>query len=66
MNDIQRCAVTAKDRVAVADKYTVQPRRGLYDFRQPVAGAPELAAFVSLNDDGDESNNVLTLLPSRP
>lgn len=69
MNDKQRGAVTPKDRVTVAEKSTMHPRnphRGRYDFKQPVAGAPEPAAFVSLNDDGDESFNVLTPLPSRP
>lgn len=33
------------------------PHRGRYDFKQLVAGKPELAAFVALNAHGDESIN---------
>ena len=60
MTDNQRGAVTAKGKAAPAEKTTMHPRnphRGRYDFRQLVAGTPELAAFVSLNDYGDESIN---------
>ena len=60
MNDKQRGAATAKGRAAPAEKITMHPRnphRGRYDFRQLVAGTPELAAFVSLNEYGDESVN---------
>jgi len=60
MKDKQRGAFTAKDRVAPAEKTSLHPRnphRGRYDFKQLVAGSPELAAFVSLNEYGDESIN---------
>lgn len=60
MTDKPRGVVTAKDRVAPAEKTNLHPRnphRGRYDFKQLVAGSPELAAFVALNDYGDESIN---------
>ena len=60
MTDKQRGVATAKGRAAPAEKITMHPRnphRGRYDFRQLVAGTPELAAYVSLNDYGDESIN---------
>jgi 23S rRNA (adenine1618-N6)-methyltransferase len=43
-----------------AEKTILHPRnphRGRYDFRQLVTVTPELAAFVSLNEYGDESIN---------
>ncbi len=55
-----RGAVTAKDRVAPVEKTNLHPRnphRGRYDFKQLIAGSPELAAFVALNAYGDESIN---------
>lgn len=58
MNDKQGAASTAKGKNAPAEKSSMHPRnphRGRYDFKQLVAAAPELAAFVSLNDYGDES-----------
>jgi len=45
---------------APVEKTTLHPRnphRGRYDFKQLVAGAPELAEFVALNTYGDESIN---------
>jgi len=60
MNDKMRGAVTAKGKVAPAEKSTMHPRnphRGRYDFKQLSSGTPELASFVSLNDYGDESIN---------
>ena len=60
MNDKQRGAPTAKGKAAPAEKTTMHPRnphRGRYDFKQLVATNPELAAFVSLNEYGDESIN---------
>jgi len=60
MNDKQRGVPTAKGRAAPAEKSTMHPRnphRGRYDFKQLVAGTPELAAFVSPNAHGDESVN---------
>ena len=42
----------------VAEKKNLHPRNrhgGRYDFRQLLAGSPELAAFVALNAYGDES-----------
>jgi len=60
MNDKRRGAVTTKDKAALVEKNTMHPRnahRGRYDFKQLVAGTPELAAFVSPNDYGDESIN---------
>ncbi len=58
MKDKQRGVFTAKDRIAPAEKTSLHPRnphRGRYDFKQLVACTPELAAFVSLNEYGDES-----------
>jgi 23S rRNA (adenine1618-N6)-methyltransferase len=58
MKDKQRGAFTAKDRIAPAEKTSLHPRnphRGRYDFKRLVACTPELAAFVSLNEYGDES-----------
>jgi len=60
MNDKQRGAVTAKDKAAPAEKTSLHPRnphRGRYDFKQLVIVSPDLAAFVSLNEYGDESIN---------
>lgn len=58
MNEKPRGAITAKGKAAPAEKSTMHirnPHRGRYDFKQLVAVSPELAAFVSLNDYGDES-----------
>lgn len=60
MNDKPRGVSTAKGRDAPAEKTTLHPRnphRGRYDFKQLVAGVPELGAFVALNAYGDESIN---------
>lgn len=60
MKNNLRGVSTAKGKAAPAEKSTMHPRnphRGRYDFKQLVAGTPELAAFVSLNDYGDESIN---------
>jgi 23S rRNA (adenine1618-N6)-methyltransferase len=60
MNDKQRGIPTAKGKAAPAEKTTLHPRnphRGRYDFKQLIAGTPELEAFVSLNAYGDESIN---------
>jgi 23S rRNA (adenine1618-N6)-methyltransferase len=60
MNEKPRVVPTAKGRAAPAEKATLHPRnphRGRYDFKELVAGTPELAAFVSLNAYGDESIN---------
>jgi 23S rRNA (adenine1618-N6)-methyltransferase len=51
-------AITAQDMTAPAEKTNLHPRnphRGRYDFKQLIAGSPELAAFVSPNQYGDES-----------
>lgn len=58
MKDKPRGAPTAKDTATPAEKTTLHPRnphRGRYDFSQLIAGSPELAAFVSPNEYGDES-----------
>ena len=58
MNDKQRGVPTAKGKSAPAEKASMHarnPHRGRYDFKQLVAGTPELAAYVSLNAYGDES-----------
>ncbi len=60
MNNKQHSVPVAKTKRAAAEKTTLHPRnphRGRYDFRQLVSGTPELAAFVSLNEYGDESIN---------
>lgn len=60
MNEKQHATSTAKGRAAPAEKSSMHPRnphRGRYDFKQLVAGTPELAEFVSLNAYGDESIN---------
>jgi 23S rRNA (adenine1618-N6)-methyltransferase len=56
MNNEQHGKVAAK--AVPAEKATMHPRnphRGRYDFKLLIAGSPELAAFVSLNEYGNES-----------
>lgn len=60
MKDKQHGVSPAKNMVSTtpAEKTNLHPRnphRGRYDFKQLIAGSPELAAFVSLNEYGDES-----------
>lgn len=58
MTEIQRAIATAKGKDAPAEKNIMHPRnphRGRYNFKQLIAGTPELAPFVSLNSYGDES-----------
>ncbi len=60
MTNKSRGAITAKAKTAPAEKANLHPRnphRGRYDFKQLIAGSPELAAFVSPNEYGDESIN---------
>jgi len=58
MTNKPRGPITAKDMTAPAEKTNLHPRnphRGRYDFKQLIAASPELAAFVSPNEYGDES-----------
>jgi len=49
--------VAAQAKPATAEKTSLHPRnsqRGRFDVKQLVTGTPGLAAFVSLDDHGDE------------
>jgi 23S rRNA (adenine1618-N6)-methyltransferase len=56
----KRDTPTAKIKAPIVEKTVLHPRslhRGHYDFKQLIATSPELAAFVSLNNYGEESVN---------